>query len=84
MGQKVSQRIQNRGYSRLGLQLVVDRDYTELLHEDYKSATTMISFTPPGFPKWRFTTGNRLRLLFILPGIIIGRGGQEVETSKLN
>ena len=63
-----------------------DRDYTELLHEDYKIRNYIKDkFYAAGISKVEIQrTGNRLRVTIhtAKPGIIIGRGGQEVETLK--
>ena len=63
-----------------------DRDYTELLHEDYKIRNYIKDkFYAAGSSIGEIHgTGNRLRVTIhsAKPGIIIGRGGQEVETLK--
>ncbi|HBQ86959.1 MAG TPA: 30S ribosomal protein S3 [Syntrophomonas sp.] len=63
-----------------------DRDYTDLLHEDFKVRKFIKDkFYAAGVSKVEIQrTGNRLRVTIhtAKPGIIIGRGGQEVETLK--
>lgn len=63
-----------------------DRDYTELLHEDYKVRNYIKErFYTAGVSKVEIQrTGNRIRITIhtAKPGIIIGRGGQEVEHLK--
>lgn len=63
-----------------------DRDYTDLLHEDYKVRKFIKDrFYAAGVSRVEIQrTGNRLRITIhtAKPGIIIGRGGQEVETLK--
>lgn len=63
-----------------------DRDYTELLHEDYKVRNYIKErFYTAGVSKVEIQrTGNRVRVTIhtAKPGIIIGRGGQEVENLK--
>lgn len=63
-----------------------DRDYTDLLHEDYKIRKFIKDrFYAAGVSKVEIQrTGNRLRVTIhtAKPGIIIGRGGQEVEILK--
>ncbi len=63
-----------------------DRDYTELLHEDYKIRNYIKErFYTAGVSKVEIQrTGNRVRVTIhtAKPGIIIGRGGQEVENLK--
>ncbi|NLB51752.1 MAG: 30S ribosomal protein S3 [Syntrophomonadaceae bacterium] len=63
-----------------------DRDYTELLHEDYKIRNYIKEhFYTAGISKVEIQrTGNRVRVTIhtAKPGIIIGRGGQEVEMLK--
>ena len=65
-----------------------DRDYTELLHEDYKIRNYIKDkFYAAGISKVEIQrTGNRLRVTIhtAKPGIIIGRGGQKSKPSKLN
>lgn len=63
-----------------------DRDYTELLHEDYRVRNFIKErFYTAGVSKVEIQrTGNRMRITIhtAKPGIIIGRGGQEVEHLK--
>lgn len=63
-----------------------DRDYTELLHEDYKIRKYIKErFYAAGISKVEIQrTGNRMRVTIhtAKPGIIIGRGGTEVEQLK--
>lgn len=60
-----------------------DRDYTDLLHEDYRIRKHIkANFFAAGISKIEIErTGNRLRISIhtAKPGIIIGRGGTEVE-----
>lgn len=63
-----------------------DRDYADLLHEDYK-VRNMIKerFYTAGISKVEIQrTGNRVRITIhtAKPGIVIGRGGTEVEKLK--
>ncbi|HNX29505.1 MAG TPA: 30S ribosomal protein S3 [Syntrophomonadaceae bacterium] len=62
------------------------RDYTELLHEDYKIRKYVKEhFFTAGISKVEIhRTGNRVRVTIhtAKPGIIIGRGGLEVEALK--
>lgn len=64
-----------------------DRDYTDLLHEDFKVRKFIKDkFYAAGVSKVEIQrTGNRLRVTIhtAKPGIIIGRGGQEVEMLKV-
>ncbi len=64
-----------------------DRDYTNLLHEDFKVRKFIKDkFYAAGVSKVEIQrTGNRLRVTIhtAKPGIIIGRGGQEVEILKV-
>lgn len=63
-----------------------DRDYTELLHEDYKLRHYIKEhFYTAGISKVEIQrTGNRVRVTIhtAKPGIVIGRGGAEVEKLK--
>lgn len=63
-----------------------DRDYTELLHEDYKIRKLVKErFYTAGVSKVEIQrTGNRVRITIhtAKPGIVIGRGGTEVEHLK--
>ncbi len=64
-----------------------DRDYTELLHEDYKiRAHIKERFFMAGVSRIQIQrTGNKVRITIhtAKPGIIIGRGGTEVEQLKV-
>lgn len=63
-----------------------DRDYTDLLHEDYKLRQYIKEhFYTAGISKVEIQrTGNRVRITIhtAKPGIVIGRGGTEVEKLK--
>ncbi|MEN6463226.1 MAG: 30S ribosomal protein S3 [Syntrophomonas sp.] len=63
-----------------------DRDYTDLLHEDYKVRKFIKDrFYAAGVSRVEIQrTGNRMRITIhtAKPGIVIGRGGQEVEILK--
>lgn len=63
-----------------------DRDYTDLLHEDYKIRHYIKEhFYTAGISKVEIQrTGNRVRVTIhtAKPGIVIGRGGTEVEKLK--
>ena len=63
-----------------------DRDYTDLLHEDYKLRHYIKEhFYTAGISKVEIQrTGNRVRVTIhtAKPGIVIGRGGMEVEKLK--
>lgn len=63
-----------------------DRDYTDLLHEDYKVRKFIKDrFYAAGVSKVEIQrTGNRMRITIhtAKPGIVIGRGGTEVEILK--
>lgn len=65
-----------------------DRDYSELLHEDYKLRKFIKDrFYAAGISKVQIQrTGNRIRVTIhtAKPGIVIGRGGIEVERLKSN
>lgn len=65
-----------------------DRDYTDLLHEDYKVRHYIKEhFYTAGISKVEIQrTGNRVRVTIhtAKPGIVIGRGGMEVEKLKAN
>mgnify|MGYP000855899759 FL=1 len=65
-----------------------DRDYTELLHEDYKIRHYIKEhFYTAGISKEEIQrTGNRVRITIhtAKPGIVIGRGGAEVEKLKVD
>ncbi len=64
-----------------------DREYTDLLHEDYKVRNHIKTrFYAAGVSRVEIQrTGNRMRITIhtAKPGIIIGRGGTEVENLKL-
>lgn len=63
-----------------------DRDYTDLLHEDYKLRNYIKdNFYTAGISRVEIQrTGNRVRITIhtAKPGIVIGRGGMEVEKLK--
>ncbi|MGI5921932.1 MAG: 30S ribosomal protein S3 [Syntrophomonadaceae bacterium] len=63
-----------------------DREYTDLLHEDYKVRKFIKDrFYAAGVSRVEIQrTGNRMRVTIhtAKPGIVIGRGGQEVEVLK--
>lgn len=63
-----------------------DREYTELLHEDYKVRNYIKDrFYAAGISRVEIQrTGNRMRITIhtAKPGIVIGRGGAEVEQLK--
>ncbi len=63
-----------------------DRDYADLLHEDYKIRKMIKErFYTAGISKVEIQrTGNRVRITIhtAKPGIVIGRGGNEVEKLK--
>lgn len=65
-----------------------DRDYTELIHEDYKVRNYIKErFYTAGISRIEIQrTGNRVRVTIhtAKPGIIIGRGGTEVEQLKVD
>ncbi len=87
MGQKV----QPKGF-RLGItrewdsRWYADRDFTELLHEDYKIRKFIKDrFYTAGVSTVEIErTGNRVKVSIntAKPGILIGRGGSEVEKLK--
>lgn len=64
-----------------------NRDYTELLHEDYQVRNYVKEhFYLAGISRIEIQrTGNRIRITIhtAKPGIVIGRGGQEVEKLKV-
>lgn len=88
MGQKVHP----KGF-RLGIIRTWDsnwyanKDYSDLLHEDYKVRKTVKErFYTAGISKVEIgRTGNRVRVTIhtAKPGIVIGRGGSEVEKLKV-
>ena len=63
-----------------------DRDYVDLVHEDFKIRQYIKDkFYQAGIAKIEIQrTGNRLRVTIhtAKPGIVIGRGGTEVEILK--
>ncbi|NLV21566.1 MAG: 30S ribosomal protein S3 [Syntrophomonadaceae bacterium] len=63
-----------------------DRDYADLLHEDYKIREMIKErFYTAGISKVEIQrTGNRVKITIhtAKPGIVIGRGGTEVEKLK--
>lgn len=88
MGQKVHP----KGF-RLGIirtwdsNWYADKGYTELLHEDYRVRKLVKErFYTAGISKVEIQrTGNRVRVTIhtAKPGIVIGRGGSEVEKLKV-
>lgn len=88
MGQKVHP----KGF-RLGIirswdsNWYADKDYSELLHEDYRVRKLVKErFYTAGISKVEIQrTGNRVRVTIhtAKPGIVIGRGGTEVEKLKI-
>ncbi|MCX5779409.1 MAG: 30S ribosomal protein S3 [Firmicutes bacterium] len=88
MGQKVHP----KGF-RLGIirtwdsSWYADKDYSDLLHEDYKVRKSVKErFYTAGISKVEIQrTGNRVRVTIhtAKPGIVIGRGGSEVEKLKV-
>lgn len=88
MGQKVHP----KGF-RLGIirtwdsNWYADKDYSDLLHEDYQVRKLVKErFYTAGISKVEIQrTGNRLRVTIhtAKPGIVIGRGGTEVEKLKI-
>ena len=88
MGQKVHP----KGF-RLGIikswdsNWYADRDYSDLLHEDYRVRKLVKErFYTAGISKVEIQrTGNRVRVTIhtAKPGIVIGRGGSEVEKLKV-
>jgi len=87
----VGQKVHPKGF-RIGIikewdsNWYADRDYTELLHEDYKIRKYIKqNFYAAGISKVEIhRTGNRVRVTIntAKPGIVIGRGGNEVEKIK--
>jgi len=87
----VGQKVHPKGF-RIGIirdwdsNWYADRDYTELLHEDYRIRTYIKEhFYAAGISRVEIgRTGNRIRITIhtARPGIIIGRGGMEVEKLK--
>jgi len=89
----VGQKVHPKGF-RIGIirdwdsNWYADRDYTELLHEDYKIRHYIKEhFYTAGISKVEIQrTGNRVRITIhtAKPGIVIGRGGAEVEKLKVD
>jgi small subunit ribosomal protein S3 len=87
----VGQKVHPKGF-RVGIirswdsNWYADRDYTDLLHEDYHVRKLVKErFYTAGISKVEINrTGNRLRVTIhtAKPGIVIGRGGSEVEKLK--
>jgi len=87
----VGQKVHPKGF-RIGVirnwdsNWYANRDYTELLHEDYKVRKHIKDrFYMAGISRIEMQrTGNRVRITIhtAKPGIIIGRGGTEVEKLK--
>jgi small subunit ribosomal protein S3 len=87
----VGQKVHPKGF-RLGVirdwdsNWYADREYTNLLHEDYKLRNYIKEhFYTAGVSRVEIQrTGNRIRVTIhtAKPGIIIGRGGTEVEKLK--
>jgi small subunit ribosomal protein S3 len=88
----VGQKVHPKGF-RIGIirgwdsNWYADRDYTELLHEDYRVRKLVKErFYTAGISKVEIQrTGNRVRVTIhtAKPGIVIGRGGSEVEKLKV-
>jgi small subunit ribosomal protein S3 len=88
----VGQKVHPKGF-RLGIirtwdsNWYADKDYSELLHEDYRvRKLVMERFFTAGISKVEIQrTGNRVRVTIhtAKPGIVIGRGGSEVEKLKI-
>jgi small subunit ribosomal protein S3 len=88
----VGQKVHPKGF-RMGIirdwdsNWYADREYTDLLHEDYKVRNHIKTrFYAAGVSRVEIQrTGNRMRITIhtAKPGIIIGRGGTEVENLKL-
>jgi small subunit ribosomal protein S3 len=88
----VGQKVHPKGF-RIGIirgwdsNWYADRDYSELLHEDYKVRKLVKErFYAAGISKVEIQrTGNRVRVTIhtAKPGIVIGRGGSEVEKLKI-
>jgi small subunit ribosomal protein S3 len=89
----VGQKVHPKGF-RIGVirnwdsNWYANRDYTELLHEDYKVRNYIKEhFYMAGISRIEIQrTGNRVRITIhtAKPGIVIGRGGNEVEKLKVN
>jgi len=88
----VGQKVHPKGF-RLGIirtwdsSWYADKDYCDLLHEDYKVRKSVKErFYTAGISKVEIQrTGNRVRVTIhtAKPGIVIGRGGSEVEKLKV-
>jgi small subunit ribosomal protein S3 len=88
----VGQKVHPKGF-RLGVirswdsNWYADKDYSDLLHEDYKVRKMVKErFYTAGISKVEIhRTGNRVRVTIhtAKPGIVIGRGGTEVESLKV-
>jgi small subunit ribosomal protein S3 len=88
----VGQKVHPKGF-RIGIirgwdsNWYADRDYTELLHEDYRVRKLVKErFYTAGISKVEIQrTGSRVRVTIhtAKPGIVIGRGGSEVEKLKV-
>jgi len=88
----VGQKVHPKGF-RLGIirtwdsNWYADKDYSELLHEDYRVRKLVKErFYTAGISKVEIQrTGNRVRVTIhtAKPGIVIGRGGSEVEKLKI-
>jgi len=87
----VGQKVHPKGF-RIGIirnwdsNWYADRDYADLLHEDYKIREMIKErFYTAGISKVEIQrTGNRVKITIhtAKPGIVIGRGGTEVEKLK--
>jgi small subunit ribosomal protein S3 len=87
----VGQKVHPKGF-RIGIirdwdsNWYADRDYSDLLHEDYKIRKMIKErFFTAGISKVEIQrTGNRVKVTIhtAKPGIVIGRGGTEVEKLK--
>jgi len=87
----VGQKVHPKGF-RLGIirdwdsRWYADKDYTQLLHEDHKIRKYIKNrFFAAGVSRVEIErAGNRVRVSIhtAKPGIVIGRGGQEVEQLK--
>jgi small subunit ribosomal protein S3 len=88
----VGQKVHPKGF-RLGIikswdsNWYADKDYPDLLHEDYRVRKLVKErFYTAGISKVEIQrTGNRVRVTIhtAKPGIVIGRGGSEVEKLKV-
>jgi len=88
----VGQKVHPKGF-RLGIikswdsNWYADKDYSDLLHEDYRVRKLVKErFYTAGISKVEIQrTGNRVRVTIhtAKPGIVIGRGGSEVEKLKV-